>query len=365
MITGMKTLLLGLGASLFPLALFAVEITGSNGKAIDFNGVKEARRDGLVLRVKAGAREVSVPWDKFDLAKLETENPEIHAAYLAVRESGAPVALNMGSFAAPQPLGGGTGKWVRPDLAESSEKTKVGEGDVDRDLTPYVFEQKGKSLPFRAFVPKRIKDTDKLPVVLYLHGAGQKGTDNTKQISGHSLGFLTEENQKKYPCIFLTPQCPDDNDWNTRGDDAPGSLAAALVEEVVKAIPQADADRLYVTGYSMGGFGTCSLVGSFPKLFAAAVPMAGAHSGGIERKTVVPFWIFYNTDDDVVKGITEMATKLAEACKDAGLDPKVTVYDKGGHGTPEMGYKEEELLPWIFAQSKGGKKAGETSRFDP
>ncbi len=335
----------------------AIQLTGSNGRTIDFAGIKEANKTGLVLKVKANSREVTVPWEKFDLAKLEAENPEMHAAYKAATESGEATTLNLGTYKRSGSLGGGpTGQWIKPDIAEASDKIGVGDGDAKRDLSPYVFETKGASLPFRAFVPKRIKDTDKLPLVVYLHGVGQRGKDNAKQISGHSLVFIKEKNQKKYPCIFLSPQCPDGEYWTTKGDESPGSMVAALVEEIAEKIPQVDENRLYITGYSMGGFGTCTIIKAFPKMFAAGVPMAGG-SGGFTRKNIIPIWLFYNTDDKVVKMIP-IAEKIIESSKDAGMPVKVTVYNEGGHGTPNKGYKENELLPWIFSQKKEGKGGG-------
>jgi len=131
-----------------------------------------------------------------------------------------------------------------------------------------------QSLKFRFYGGRSLKAKQRYPVVVYLHGRGSGGTDNEKNLQGAALKFAERDFYKDHPSFVIVPQCPDDNTgW--RGaylDDIIG-----LIEEALENLP-VDKDRIYITGVSMGGYGTWSALAHSPKLFAAAVPVCGGGS---------------------------------------------------------------------------------------
>src|SRR5688572_5797919 len=127
-------------------------------------------------------------------------------------------------------------------------------------------------LPYRLFIPRGYESSTKYPLVLFLHGSGQSGTDNGAQFQVASpLVFVSTANQTNYPCFMVAPQCPTTRDW----------INPVMVEGVLELLTtlqtefSLDPNRVYITGLSMGGYGTWALITRDPGRFAAAVPMSG------------------------------------------------------------------------------------------
>ncbi len=143
----------------------------------------------------------------------------------------------------------------------------------------------GRTLPYRMLKPEKIEPGKSYPLVLFLHGAGERGTDNSKQLV-HGVGaFAKSENRQKYPCFVVAPQCPLERrwvevDWNLPSHvmpekpSVPLQLALELVDKLAAELP-VDTGRLYITGLSMGGFGTWDAISRWPDHFAAALPICG------------------------------------------------------------------------------------------
>ena len=159
------------------------------------------------------------------------------------------------------------------------------------------------SLKCRMLVP----DTSvKLPVVLFLHGAGQRGEDNVAQLSkgdaGHLMLFASEHER----AVVLAPQCPAGRDWSE--PDMTVALSGLVKHVLSSGEVKTNPDRVYVTGFSMGGYGTWKLVLSCPSMFAAALPVCGGPLAGVKRDipdvpaamSSVHIWSFSSYDDDVV-----------------------------------------------------------------
>src|SRR5262245_24913042 len=163
------------------------------------------------------------------------------------------------------------------------------------------------TIPYRLFVPTDYDPKQSYPLVLFLHGAGERGTDNRRQLTGQTapLVFVRPENQAKYPCFMLAPQCPTTGSW-ADGDGNPRiSTWMALTLEAmfyeIFAEFNIDYNRLYITGLSMGGFGTWDMVTRYPGLFAAAVPICGGGAEWLADQAVgTPIWAFHSSDDPVV-----------------------------------------------------------------
>ncbi|MES2708255.1 MAG: prolyl oligopeptidase family serine peptidase [Verrucomicrobiota bacterium] len=204
-----------------------------------------------------------------------------------------------------------------------------------------------KDLPFALYGPKEPEALKKYPLVLALHGKSQNN-ENGKQVGGWMKSFTTPEHFQKNPCIILAPLCYQPHGGTGGGWSAkPGTETIALVKELVKSLP-IDKNRLYCTGYSMGGFGTCHLITTEPRLFAAGVAVAGC-TGPQTAATFkrVPLWLFHAADDTVVG--PACSRDLAAALK-RDKDCKYTEYPTGGHGIGDkVVFQTEELHTWLFS----------------
>ena len=232
-----------------------------------------------------------------------------------------------------------------------------------------LYLNQGDTLPYRIMYPPDFDETGKYPLLLFLHGAGERGNDNEKQlIHGASL-FADPTNRKDYPAIVVFPQCPEGDWWarikdsedadgkriftfNSKGSPNPAMrLVLRLLDELVKAA-YIDADRVYLGGLSMGGMGTFDLLTLRPKTFAAAFPICG---GGNPRKArkisrVTSFWIFHGAEDEVVD--PRYSEIMAEALEKHKGKVKLTIYPGTGHNSWDNAFAEPELLPWVFSNRR-------------
>jgi predicted peptidase len=215
----------------------------------------------------------------------------------------------------------------------------------------------GATLPYRLFIPEGYDAQRKYPLVLWLHGATGRGSDNLRQVSdGNTLGshvWITPENQARLPVFVLAPQCPADEYWSDWPGGAPGSalkLALATLDAVEKEF-SIDPDRVYVAGQSMGGAGTWAALALAPGRFAAAVPLCGYFAGAPAPSVVhVPVWVFQGAADPVVD-VAE-ARKAMGALREAGGTPKYTEYPGVKHNVWEKAFAEPELVPWVAAHKR-------------
>ena len=234
-------------------------------------------------------------------------------------------------------------------------------GKDELPLDKLEFADDGKKLPYRLMKPEKVEAGKAYPLVIFLHGAGERGTDNDKQLVHGVPQFATKENRAKYPCYLIAPQCPDGQkwvevDWSAdtqtmpKEPSEPMGLLIKLIEKTLKELP-IDAKRVYVTGLSMGGYGTWDLVARKPDWFAAAAPVCG---GGDEATAAtikdVPIWVFHGAKDGVVK--PARSRNMVAALKKAGAEPKYTEYDAVGHDSWNPTYKDAAFYEWLFAQKK-------------
>ena len=199
-------------------------------------------------------------------------------------------------------------------------------------------------LDYLLYLPKDYDQKDSWPLMLFLHGAGERG-DNLDLVKVHGPPKLIEEG-KSFPFIVVSPQCPRGHWWQ------PFELAALLDE--IEQNYKVDPDRIYVTGLSMGGFGTWSLMAYQPKRFAAVAPICG---GGdpifIRLIGAVPAWVFHGGKDGVVP--IKRSEEMVEAMKKANVEVKFTVYPEAGHNAWTETYANPELYEWLLKHKRAAQ----------
>jgi predicted peptidase len=219
----------------------------------------------------------------------------------------------------------------------------------------------GKVLPYRLLKPDDFDPKQEYPLVLFLHGAGERGTDNERQLIHGIADLAKPEVRSRYPCFLVVPQCPPKQSWSDVNFRAkvhkqpekpsePMRLTLELLEELRKEFP-IDPRCLYITGLSMGGYGTWDVIARRPELFAAAVPVCG---GGDESLADViakiPVWAFHGARDNVVP--PERSWNMIAALKKAGGRPGYTEYPDVGHDSWGPAYRDPQLVRWLFAQKR-------------
>jgi predicted peptidase len=204
----------------------------------------------------------------------------------------------------------------------------------------------GHGLSYRIYGARKLRGADETgyPLVIYLHGRG--GDVMTPEEPGEARSFSQEDNYRKRPCVIIAPQCKTEGSWDGQNSAA----VLEIIDDLVKNLA-VDKKRIYLTGYSMGGYGTFHLLGEEPKLFAAGVPIAG---GGDPNKAEiykkVPVWVFHGAKDETVK--PEQSRRMVEALKEEKSDVKYTEYEDGDHGIAGRVYADVKLHEWLFEQHR-------------
>ncbi len=217
----------------------------------------------------------------------------------------------------------------------------------------------GQVLPYRLLKPEKIEAGQSYPLLLFLHGAGERGADNARQLL-HGVGaFATAENRRKYPCFVVAPQCPVDRRWvevdwglpshtMPKKPSLPLSLAFELTDKLAAELP-VDRRRLYITGLSMGGYGTWDAIVRRPQYFAAALPICGGGDTAQAPKLKdLPIWAFHGDRDPKV--LPRRTTDMIDAIRQAGGTPKMTIYAGVEHDSWDPTYADPAVLDWLFAQ---------------
>jgi len=183
------------------------------------------------------------------------------------------------------------------------------------------------------------------PLVIYLHGKNGDVMTGAKPWSADT--FANSKNYRDRRCFIIAPQAPKkDETWSGKN----GQSVVKIAEDLIKSLP-IDEKRVYITGYSMGAYGTFHLLGREPKMFAAAMPIAGGGNPSAARDyKKVPVWVFHGAKDPTVK--VEQSQKMVEALKKARAEVKYTEFPDGDHGIAGQVYNDEEVHKWMFAQKR-------------
>lgn len=226
------------------------------------------------------------------------------------------------------------------------------------------------TLRYRILYPPDYDAAKKYPLILLLHGAGERGSDNEAQLLHGSSLFTNPANRQQYPSIVLFPQCPRNDFWArierdpNRQDSLNGlyfpserpigkalGLVSQLLDSMVAA-QKVNTKKIYVGGLSMGGMGTFELLWRKAGFFAAAFPICG---GGDPAKVKeygrkFPIWVFHGDKDNVV--LPSHSRLMVNALKAARAKVKYSEYPGVGHNSWDNAFKEPDLLEWLFKQKK-------------
>jgi len=247
-------------------------------------------------------------------------------------------------------MSGRVQRWVMPVVvfclaipsvrAEDEPEGKQQDKQFEKEVTLKI------KMDYLLYLPEGYSRDDKpRPLVLFLHGMG----DSIARLKRGGLPRQVEQ-KKDYPFIMVTPQCPG-RSWD------PSALNTLLDDIVAKY--RVDKDRIYVTGLSMGGFGTWSLAAAYPDRFAAIVPICGGGNPVSAPKLKnLPIWAFHGGKDTTVP--PRQTESMVKALKDAGSENvKFTLYPEAGHDAWTETYKNPEVWDWLLKQKRGGDKKSE------
>ncbi len=203
------------------------------------------------------------------------------------------------------------------------------------------------SCKYLLFLPEGYgKNQQRWPLIMFLHGAGERGSD-LKKVKKHGPPKIIEK-QKDFPFIVVSPQCPEDDWWTDKVE-----VLINLLDDIV-ARYKVDKQRIYLTGLSMGGYGTWSLAFSYPERFAAIAPICGGGKRFMAmRLKDIPVWIFHGAKDKVVP--LKESEEMVNAIRNRGGNAKFTIYPDAGHDSWTETYNNQKLYDWFLEHRKSSK----------
>ncbi len=247
--------------------------------------------------------------------------------------------------------------------ADPVSKPKLTDLYQDQTISFTGGEYKDETFHYRLMRPEVVEAGKTYPLIIFLHGAGERGTDNELQLLYFPAQMAEEKWRKKYPCFILAPQCRPDRKWMevdwaspndpvTPGEVSEQSLAVEQMIQKTLKEEAVDRSRVYLTGLSMGGFGSFDLGARHPEWFAAVAPICGAADPKkVTALRNVPVYIVHGDSDTFVP--VARSRSAVKALKDAGASPVYKELPGVGHNSWTPGYSDEEgLVPWMFAQKK-------------
>ena len=229
----------------------------------------------------------------------------------------------------------------------------------------FVAKATGDTLLYRYLAPENPKQGKKYPLVIFLHGSGERGNDNQAQLFHGGGQFLNPVNREKYPAHVVFPQCP----AGVLGAYMPGlqtlvpadmplnptiaPIIVTLMELIDSYIarPDVDADRVYIMGLSMGGIATFDIVARFPEKFAAAIPICGSVNPKRIVNTKGVAWRIFHGDADAAVPV-EGSREAYKALRDAGMDVEYIEFPGCTHNSWNPAFNRPDFMKWLFKQKK-------------
>ena len=238
---------------------------------------------------------------------------------------------------------------------------------AQENFTPeYFISSQNDTLYYRLLVPEQKETGKKYPLVLFLHGAGERGTDNEKQLTHGAQMWLNPLNREQYPAFVLIPQCPPDDYWayterptSFRPEDMPANPPLSPIFSTLKEMldfwldkPEVDRNRIYIIGLSMGAMGTYDLTIRYPEIFAAAVPVCGTVNPDrfSHKQKQLKYRIFHGDADDVVT--VEGSRAVYRTLKKLGIEVYYTEFPGCAHASWHPAFNQPDFMDWLFRQHK-------------
>ncbi len=223
----------------------------------------------------------------------------------------------------------------------------------------------GYHLPYRVLWPADYNKEaiKRFPLIVFLHGAGERGNDNERQLIHGARMFM--DNQRNFPAIVVAPQCPENEYWAQVNkaedgsrvynfDEKPNHSLQGVIELIDQLIAEEsiDPDRVYVMGLSMGGMGTFEIVARRPDLFAAAAPICGGSNPALTPIYArrVSMWVFHGAADPVVD--VDDSRRMVASLKEQRVKPRYTEYPGVGHNSWDNVFADSKLLMWLLSLRK-------------
>ena len=215
---------------------------------------------------------------------------------------------------------------------------------------------------YRLLRPVTVVPGMRYPLVLFLHGAGERGDDNVSQLKYLPMWMAEPAMRKRHPCFVVAPQCRKDGKWvdidwsdekSTPQKEKPTTDLAAAIAALDAAVRDdaVDRDRIYLTGLSMGGYGTWDLAARMPERFAAILPICGGGDEATAEKIArLPTWCFHGDTDTAVP--VERSRGMIKALRAAGGLPKYSELKGVGHHSWTTAYRDPAVIDWLFAQKR-------------
>lgn len=230
-------------------------------------------------------------------------------------------------------------------------------------------EVNGTVCPYAVFVPPGYTPEKAWPLIVFLHGSGERGDDGLHQTEV-GIGPALRDRPEQFPAIVLLPQCPRDLFWNVVLEHIEAAMARAMEDYNI------DPDRVYLTGISMGGYGTWLWGATKTDTFAALMPICGgghvldisliskkpigrrfgSFESRVKKLATIPIWTFHGADDDTVP--PRCSRQMVEAVNAAGGDVRYTEFEDTGHNSWDKAYAHEEAIRWLFDQRRSAREAG-------
>ncbi len=253
--------------------------------------------------------------------------------------------------------------FVSPAVAQSRVTPPAAAPAAPNGYLPrtYIDAQGGKH-PFFVFVPKKLPAEGRPPVMLFLHGSGERGDNNVDQLMA-GIGPAIWKRKAAFPFVVVLPQSRTGSSWLADGDDAKWALG--MLKQIQTEF-NTDPDRVVLTGLSMGGSGTWSIAATDPASWSAIVPMCARPAVANARAFAdagLPIWNFCGDQDR--PETVEANRAMAAALKQSRANAQYTEYPGIGHNCWDNAYGTDELFTWMLAQTKSANRAAAASRRTP
>lgn len=232
-----------------------------------------------------------------------------------------------------------------------------------------AFKSENQTLPYRILFPDNFNPLQEYPLILFLHGSGERGSDNEKQLVHGGSFFASDTIRERFPAVVVFPQCPAESYWDNviysyepdgsrtfrfnpdREPTIPMKLVIKLLDSLLNE-NWVDKERIYLGGLSMGGMGIFELLYRKPEIVAAAFPICGGGNPEVINDEIrnVEVWAFHGQVDPVVP--SELSEKMIEAYLKAGSNARLTIFPDVGHNAWDYVFIEPALMPWLFSVRK-------------